>query len=73
MVKSVLSDIPGVGPRTTEKLLEHFGSVANIKKADVENLQRVVSPRLAKTIADFFSEWRTESDPARHAARHAAR
>lgn len=54
MVTSVLLDIPGVGPRTMEKLLTHFGSVANIQKAEVSDLERVVSPRLARTITAFF-------------------
>jgi excinuclease ABC subunit C len=55
MVKSVLLDIPGVGPRTMEKLLTHFGSVARIKKAEVSELERVVSSRLARSVSDFFA------------------
>jgi len=54
MVTSVLLEIPGVGPRTMEKLLTHFGSVARIKKAEVSELERVVSSRLARVIATFF-------------------
>src|SRR4029434_11222975 len=33
---SELSDIPGVGPRTLQKLLSHFGSVAKIRGASLE-------------------------------------
>src|SRR6266850_754530 len=48
--KSALSDIPGVGPRTTQKLLREFGSIANLRRAGRERLSRVVSPKVAEAI-----------------------
>jgi len=47
---SALSDIPGVGPRTAQKLLKEFGSVANIQRAGVEKLSTVVSRKNAEKI-----------------------
>jgi len=35
---SELLDIPGVGPRTAQKLLRKFGSIANLRNASVEQL-----------------------------------
>jgi excinuclease ABC subunit C len=48
--KTALSDIPGVGPRTIQKLLREFGSIANLRRADREKLSRVVSPKVADAI-----------------------
>jgi excinuclease ABC subunit C len=48
--KTALSDIPGVGPRTIQKLLREFGSIANLRRAGREKLSRVVSPKVAEAI-----------------------
>src|SRR6266403_433288 len=48
--KTALSDIPGVGPRTIQKLLREFGSIANLQRAGKEKLSRVVSPKVAEAI-----------------------
>src|ERR1700737_4767781 len=48
--KTALSDIPGVGPRTIQKLLREYGSIANLRRAGRENLSRVVSPKVAEAI-----------------------
>ncbi len=48
--ETVLSEIPGVGPRTAQKLLKEFGSVTNIQRAGVEKLSSVVSRKSAEKI-----------------------
>ena len=48
--KTALSDIPGVGPRTIQKLLREFGSIANLRRAGREKLSRVVPPKVAEAI-----------------------
>jgi len=48
--ETVLSEIPGVGARTAQKLLKEFGSVANIQRAGVEKLSNVVSRKSAERI-----------------------
>jgi excinuclease ABC subunit C len=48
--KTALSDIPGVGPRTIQKLLREFGSIANLRRAGREKLGRVVSVKVAEAI-----------------------
>jgi len=47
---TVLSEIPGVGEKTAQKLLREFGSVANIQKAGVEKLSNVISRKSAEKI-----------------------
>ncbi len=48
--KTTLSDIPGVGPRTIQKLLREFGSIANLRRTGKEKLSRVVSGKVAEAI-----------------------
>jgi excinuclease ABC subunit C len=43
-IKSVLDDIPGIGGTTKKKLLQVFGSVGEIKKANRKDLLNVLSP-----------------------------
>ena len=49
-VKSALDDIQGVGPKTAERLLLRFGSVARIAAADPQELINFVGPVLAERI-----------------------
>jgi excinuclease ABC subunit C len=48
--ETALNEIPGVGPRTAQKLLKEFGSVANIQRAGVEKLSSVVARKSAEKI-----------------------
>jgi len=48
--ETVLSEIPGVGAKTAQKLLKEFGSVANIQRAGLEKLSIVVSRKSAERI-----------------------
>lgn len=49
-----LRDIPGVGERTTRRLLEHFGSVQAVKQADSAALYSVVTRAQAEAILEHF-------------------
>ena len=48
--KSALTSIPGVGPRTVQKLLREFGSVANVRRAGLEKLSEVIPRKTAEKI-----------------------
>ncbi len=52
--QTVLSEIPGVGAKTAQKLLKEFGSVANIQRAGLEKLSSVVSRKSAEKILSQF-------------------
>ena len=63
--ESELDDIPGVGPRTRQRLVEHFGSVRGIKQASHNALTAVVSPAIATKIKSHFAEEdSTEQSPS---------
>ena len=49
-----LLDIPGVGERTTRRLLEHFGSVQAVKQAEAAALSSVVTRAQAEAILQHF-------------------
>lgn len=55
-VKSVLDDIPGVGPARRKALMRYFKSIEEIKKADVDELSKVpeIPEHIAQEIFSFF-------------------
>ena len=55
-VKSVLDEIPGVGPARRKALMRHFKSIEDVKNATVEELCRVpeIPVNVAEQIAGFF-------------------
>ena len=59
--RSELDTVPGVGPRRRRKLLERFGSVANVRRATREELQPVVGPKLADALIAHFTQLGVES------------
>jgi len=52
--ETALNEIPGIGPRTAQKLLKEFGSVANIQRAGVVELSRVVARKSAEKILEHL-------------------
>jgi excinuclease ABC subunit C len=54
--KSELLEIPGVGPRARQRLIEHFGSLRDVQQATVESLAAVVQRKMAETIWKHFHE-----------------
>jgi excinuclease ABC subunit C len=52
---SELLSIPGVGPRTRQRLIEHFGSVRGIKQAGPDALTAVVNVATAERIRSHFA------------------
>ncbi|HXJ13496.1 MAG TPA: excinuclease ABC subunit UvrC [Candidatus Limnocylindrales bacterium] len=52
---SELLDIPGIGPRTSQRLLQRYGSVANLKKASAEELGRMLPRKMAEKIVQHLS------------------
>lgn len=49
-VRSALDEIPGIGPKTKKLLKQKFGTVANIKQASLEELEKTVGPKLAQIL-----------------------
>jgi excinuclease ABC subunit C len=51
---SELLQIPGVGPATRRRLLEHFGSLRAVQEANAAALAAVVTPKQAAAIQEHF-------------------
>jgi len=60
--KTELLEIPGIGARTTKRLLQHFGSLQAVKEADAAALASVVNRSQANAILRHFRQ--TEFAPA---------
>jgi excinuclease ABC subunit C len=50
-IETGLENIPGVGPRTAQKLLRRFGSIAQLRLASVEQIARVVPATVAERVS----------------------
>jgi len=48
--KSALDGIPGIGPRTAQKLLREFGSVLNVRRAGLEKLSEIIPRKAAQKL-----------------------
>ncbi|MBI5273173.1 MAG: excinuclease ABC subunit UvrC [Chlamydiia bacterium] len=55
ILSSALDEIPGIGPVKRRKLLQHFGSVKNLKMASAEELEKV--PGLTKSDLETLIQW----------------
>ena len=57
-VKSVLDDIPGVGPARRKALMRHFKSLEEIRNATTEELMELpeMNSRSAEAVVQFFRE-----------------
>ena len=62
-ISTVLSDIPGLGPARSKELLRHFGSVARLKAASIDEIAEVrgIGAQLAETIASRLGTHRQEA------------
>jgi excinuclease ABC subunit C len=51
-----LTDIPGIGDKTAEKLLTHFGSVKKLRDATAAQIAEISSLNIAKKVRQYFTE-----------------
>ena len=51
-----LTNIPGIGKVTAEKLLKKFGSVTRMRDSDPMELEKLIGKANAKKVIDFFEE-----------------
>jgi excinuclease ABC subunit C len=59
-LQTELTTIPGIGEKTAEKLLRHFGSVTKVRNASSDQLIEAIGKSAATKINAYF----TESNPA---------
>jgi excinuclease ABC subunit C len=54
-IKSELDLIPGIGPKTKEKLFKDFKTISNIKKASKESLILSVGEKYTRLLIDWLA------------------
>jgi excinuclease ABC subunit C len=62
--KSALDGIPGIGPRTVQKLLREFGSVANLRRAGLEKISTIIPRKTAEKLFEQLGAARSNADSA---------
>lgn len=55
VVKTELTEIKGIGEKTSELLLRHFKSIIRIKAAKLDDIEAVIGIAKAKIIRNYFS------------------
>ena len=55
-IKTILDDIPGIGPKRRKNLIQHFGNINALTDASVEEIEKVkeISKGLAKEIYQYL-------------------
>jgi len=61
--KTELTDIPGIGKATSNKLLDMFGSVKNIKEKSEAELKTAIGSVAAKKVFSYFKEQTDNEKP----------
>lgn len=54
-LKTELTEINGVGEKTAQKLLNHFGSVKKVKKASKNELQAEMGEHIGERVYEYFN------------------
>lgn len=62
MTRSILDDVPGIGPARRDALLARFSSIDELKNAELDELARVpgVGRGAAEAVKEFFSAFENE-------------
>jgi excinuclease ABC subunit C len=54
-LRSELDSVAGIGPRRRKQVLTTFGSLAGVRRASREELERVVGPKVAQAVINHFA------------------
>lgn len=55
-IRTELTDLAGIGPKTARKLLRAFGSVAGVRRASEDELRRVAGARAASSVRARYGD-----------------
>jgi excinuclease ABC subunit C len=58
---SELHDVPGIGPKTVEKLLRTFGSLERVKQSSEQELSRVIGAAATRRLTAYLASHPTRS------------
>lgn len=61
----ILQGLPSVGPLLAKRLLEHFGNVRNVMKADMKTLSTIdgIGKKKAEKICSILDKTQKQSQP----------
>ncbi|MEM1214414.1 MAG: excinuclease ABC subunit UvrC [Bacteroidota bacterium] len=62
--KSELEQIPGIGAKTAQKLLAHFGSVKKVKAARSSEIAQVTNLNVAQKLKDWWAKEPADEQPS---------
>ncbi len=57
-----LTEIPGIGEKTADKLLQHFGSVKKLREASFSEVALVAGDAIAKKVRTYFESGKSEEE-----------
>jgi excinuclease ABC subunit C len=60
---SELLEIPGIGERTRQRLLQHFGSVRAVQQADAAALSAILNKAQTEAVLRHFDAQSHTTDP----------
>ncbi len=55
-LQTQLTEIPGIGKATAEKLLRELGSVSRVTEASLEELEGIIGKKNAQAVINFYTE-----------------
>ncbi len=61
-IKTGLTEIPGIGAKTAEKLLGHFGSLARLRDADPAEVEKLIGKSAAGKVGAYFAGEETNAN-----------
>jgi excinuclease ABC subunit C len=50
-----LTEVEGIGEKTAQKLLKHFGAVKNIKSANRDEVEKIAGKKVAEKLYEYFA------------------
>lgn len=56
IVFSALDEIQGIGEKRKRDLIRHFGSVRQIRQANVEQIAGVIGPKMAQKVSEYLQQ-----------------
>lgn len=63
-IKTELTEIPGIGGKTAEKLLQHFGSLARVREAGQDTVAEVAGKSAAGKLFAYFEKEQVDAPEA---------
>ena len=57
-IASILDNIEGIGPKRKKELIKHFGSVAKMKEASLDELTQIIPLKTATLLQEYLNNYK---------------